>query len=37
MSHGNISPEVVELRDDMRDLAQIQAYLGPYWKVAVSD
>lgn len=28
---------LVELLDDMRDLAKIQEYLGPYWKVVVSD
>ena len=28
---------IVELRDDVRDLAQVLRYLGPYWRVVFSD
>lgn len=28
---------IVELRDDVRDLAQVMQYLGPYWKAVFSD
>jgi len=28
---------VVELRDDIRDLAEVMGFLGPYWKVVFSD
>ena len=28
---------LVELRDDVRDLAEVMQFLGPYWKVVFSD
>lgn len=28
---------IVELRDDVRDLAEVMTFLGPYWKVVFSD